>query len=184
MSQALTPAHERILLAVARRAVERHLDIAAPGSDPDTNDPLFKEKRGAFVTLKAGGELRGCIGYPLPVKPLDETIAEMAVAAASEDFRFTPLTAEELEETTIEISVLSLPRPVASPEEVEVGRHGIIVAKGSRRGLLLPQVPLEYGWDREEFLRHGCLKAGLPGDEWKKGARIEVFEARVFSEKP
>jgi uncharacterized protein (TIGR00296 family) len=73
-------------------------------------------------------------------------------------------------------------RPVGSPDEVEVGRHGIIVGKGSRRGLLLPQVPLEYGWGREEFLRHGCLKAGLPPDEWKEEARIEVFEARVFSE--
>jgi uncharacterized protein (TIGR00296 family) len=80
------------------------------------------------------------------------------------------------------VSVLTVPRPVGSPDEVEVGRHGIIIAKGARQGLLLPQVPLEYGWTREGYLRHGCLKAGLPPDEWKKGARIEVFEAQVFSE--
>ncbi len=92
------------------------------------------------------------------------------------------MTIEEVDRTRIEISVLSLPRRVQDVGEVEVGRHGIIVSKGVHRGLLLPQVPLEYGWDRETFLRHGCLKAGLPGDEWKKGALIEVFEARVFSE--
>ncbi len=181
MSAELTRNQERALLALARRAIENY--FASGGRlELGDRDPAFKEKRGAFVTLKIGGELRGCIGYPLPYKPLDEAVAEMAVAAASQDYRFDPLTPEELARTTIEISVLTVPRPVASPDEVEVGRHGIIVGKGSRQGLLLPQVPLEYGWGREEFLRHGCLKAGLPPDEWKKGARIEVFEARVFSE--
>ncbi len=181
MSSELTPEQERALLELARKAIENH--FAAGGRlRLEDRDAAFKEKRGAFVTLKIGGELRGCIGYPLPYKALDETVAEMAVAAASQDYRFEPLTPEEMERTTIEISVLTVPRPVGSPDEVEVGRHGIIVGKGSHRGLLLPQVPLEYGWDREEFLRHGCLKAGLPPNEWKKGARIEVFEARVFSE--
>ncbi|HEX2695304.1 MAG TPA: AmmeMemoRadiSam system protein A [Acidobacteriota bacterium] len=181
MSAELTRDEERALLGLARRAIENH--FAAGGRlRLEDRDPAFKEKRGAFVTLKIGGELRGCIGYPLPYKALDEAVAEMAVAAASQDYRFEPLTPEELERTTIEISVLTVPRTVGSPDEVEVGRHGIIVGKGSRQGLLLPQVPLEYGWSREEFLRHGCLKAGLPPDEWKKGARIEVFEARVFSE--
>jgi hypothetical protein len=106
----------------------------------------------------------------------------MAVAAASQDYRFEPLTPDDFARATIEISVLTVPRTVGSPDDVEVGRHGIVVSKGSRRGLLLPQVPGEYGWSREEFLRHGCLKAGLPPDEWKTGARIEIFEARVFSE--
>ncbi len=181
MSAGLTRDQEHVLLELARQSIENH--FAAGGrlrlEDPD---PAFKAKRGAFVTLKIGGELRGCIGYPLPYKALDETVAEMAVAAAAQDPRFEPLTPEELARTTIEISVLTVPKPVGSPDEVVVGRHGIVVSKGSRRGLLLPQVPGEYGWSREEFLRHGCLKAGLPPDEWKKGARIEVFEARVFSE--
>lgn len=181
MNAELTREQERALLALARASIERHFGAEAPVR-PELRDPLFREKRGAFVTLKAHGELRGCIGYPLPVKPLDETVAEMAVAAASQDYRFEPLTPDELRETVIEISVLTVPRPVASPAEVEVGRHGIILSKGGRKGLLLPQVPGEYGWGREEFLRHGCLKAGLPPDEWRKGARIEVFEARVFSE--
>ena len=181
MSSELTPQQERALLELARKAIENHLEAGGRFRLED-RDPVFREKRGAFVTLKIGGELRGCIGYPLPYKALDEAVAEMAVAAASQDYRFEPLTPEELARTTIEISVLTVPKPVGSPDEVEVGRHGIVVSKGSRQGLLLPQVPGEYGWSREEFLRHGCLKAGLPPDEWKKGARIEVFEARVFSE--
>ncbi len=181
MSAELTKAQERALLALARRSIENY--FAGGGKlRLEPRDPSFKVKRGAFVTLKMDGELRGCIGYPLPYKELDEAVAEMAVAAASQDYRFAPLTPEELAQTTIEISVLTVPRPVGSPEEVEVGRHGIIIGKGARQGLLLPQVPLEYGWTREEYLRHGCLKAGLPPDEWKKGARIEVFEAQVFSE--
>jgi AmmeMemoRadiSam system protein A len=139
-------------------------------------------KRGSFVTLKVGGSLRGCIGYPLPLKPLAETVVEMAIAAATQDFRFAPLRFEELDRLEVEISVLTLPRPVKDPAEVEVGRHGIIISKGHNRGLLLPQVPTEYGWDRETFLDHGCLKAGLPEDAWRKGAKVEVFEAQVFSE--
>ncbi|MHB8095934.1 MAG: AmmeMemoRadiSam system protein A [Candidatus Aminicenantales bacterium] len=181
MSGELTNVQERVLLELARKAIEHYFDTGRT-AHPETGDPLLREKRGAFVTLKTDGELKGCIGYPVPVKPLDATIAEMAVAAASQDYRFTPLTPEELGRTVIEISVLSLPRPVKTPDEVIVGRHGIIISKGSSRGLLLPQVPLEYGWDRETFLRHGSLKAGLPGDAWMKGARIEVFEAQVFSE--
>jgi AmmeMemoRadiSam system protein A len=182
MSSELTHEQERILLQLARRAIENHFR-AGGGLKPGPGDPVMKEKRGAFVTLKSDGELRGCVGYPLPLKPLDETIVEMAVAAASQDYRFAPLTPEEFVRTKIEISVLSLPRRVRDAGEVEVGRHGIVVSKGVHRGLLLPQVPLEHGWDRETFLRHGCLKAGLPADEWKKGANIEIFEARVFSEK-
>jgi AmmeMemoRadiSam system protein A len=134
------------------------------------------------VTLNVDGELRGCIGYPLPVKPLDETIIEMAVAAASQDTRFEPLRAEEMGRLEIDVSVLGLPEPIADPSEVVVGRHGIIISKGIHRGLLLPQVAVERGWDRETFLDHGCLKAGLPRDAWRKGAKIEVFTAQVFSE--
>ncbi len=134
------------------------------------------------MTLTVDGELRGCIGYPLPVKPLDETIIEMAVAAATQDTRFEPLSPDELKKLKIEISVLGLPEPVSDPGQVQVGCHGIIVSKGFSKGLLLPQVPVEQGWDRETYLRHGCLKAGLPPEEWKKGAKLEVFTAQVFSE--
>jgi AmmeMemoRadiSam system protein A len=181
MNEPLTPDEERSLLRLARRALEHYFETRRH-LEASIKDPRLTEKRGAFVTLKVKGELRGCIGYPLPLKPLAETVIEMAVAAASEDFRFEPLTREELDGTTIEISVLSLPEPLKNTEEVVVGRHGIIVSKGMNRGLLLPQVPLEHGWDRETYLRHGCLKAGIGPEEWKKGARIEVFTAQVFSE--
>ena len=180
MSEPLTPEDEQACLKLARQALEHYFETGERLRSPVKSGPL-KEKRGAFVTLTVGGELRGCIGYPLPVKPLDETVIEMAVAAATEDSRFDPLAPDELVRLKIEISVLRLPEP-AEAGRVEVGRHGLIVSKGYRRGLLLPQVPVEHGWDRETFLRHGCLKAGLPPDEWKRGAEIETFTAQVFSE--
>jgi AmmeMemoRadiSam system protein A len=181
MSAPLSDSQRAYLLELARRSVEA---AATEGRrvSPDTADPVLLEKRGAFVTLKSRGRLRGCIGYPLPFRPLADAVAEMAAAAATEDTRFSPIEPSELAELEIEISALTVPHPVASPREIIVGRHGIIVSKGPRKGLLLPQVPGEYGWDLETYLRHGCLKAGLPEDEWKKGARIEVFEAEVFSE--
>jgi AmmeMemoRadiSam system protein A len=181
MSEPLTPDEERACLQLARRALEHYFETGGMLPAP-ARKRKFKEKRGAFVTLTVAGDLRGCIGYPLPVKPLDETIIEMAVAAATQDTRFDPLDHKELSQLKIEISVLGLPEPVRDPKEVEVGRDGIIVSKGFYRGLLLPQVPVEHGWDRETYLRHGCLKAGLSPDEWKKGAEIEVFTAQVFSE--
>jgi AmmeMemoRadiSam system protein A len=181
MSEPLTPDEQKACLGLARRALEHYFKTESLLRTPVRSGPL-KEKRGAFVTLTVDGDLRGCIGYPLPVKPLDETIIEMAVAAASRDTRFDPLSPEELSRLHIEISVLGLPEPVHGPEDVEVGRHGIIVSKGYYKGLLLPQVPVEHGWDRETYLSHGCLKAGLGPDEWKKGAKIEVFTAQVFSE--
>lgn len=181
MSECLTQDQERYLLGLARRAVEHYFATGEHLRVP-AKEAWLKEKRGAFVTLKAGDELRGCVGYPGPYKPLGETVAEMAVAAATQDYRFNPLTPEELAGIRIEISVLSLAEPVEDAKDVEVGRHGIIIAKGHCRGLLLPQVPVEQKWDRETYLRHGCLKAGLGPDEWKKGAKIEVFTAQVFSE--
>jgi AmmeMemoRadiSam system protein A len=181
MSEPLTPEEERAALRLARRALERFFETGENLRSPIVSGPL-KEERGAFVTLHVDGELRGCIGYPLPVKPLDETIIEMAVAAASQDTRFEPLADKDLKKLKIEISVLSLPEPVGDPGQVQVGCHGIIVSKGFHRGLLLPQVPVEHAWDRETYLCHGCLKAGLPRDAWKKGAKIEVFSAQVFSE--
>jgi AmmeMemoRadiSam system protein A len=181
VSEPLTREEERASLGLARRALE-HYFRTGERLRPPAAKGVFKEKRGAFVTLTVGGDLRGCIGYPLPVKRLDETVVEMAVAAASQDTRFEPIGPDEMGHLRIEISVLGLPEPVSDPAEVVVGRHGIIVSKGYYKGLLLPQVPVEHGWDRETFLRHGCLKAGLPPEEWKKGAKIEVFTAQVFSE--
>lgn len=177
----LSHEQKKFLLSLARQAIENYLQ-RGEYIKPEVSDPALKEKKGAFVTLKVKGELRGCIGYPLPYKSLVETIIEMAVAAATQDFRFRSLELEELPSTTIEISVLSLPRPIERIKEIEVGRHGLIISKGAARGLLLPQVPLEYNWDLETYLAHGCLKAGLDPDCWKKGAKIEIFEAEVFNE--
>lgn len=182
MTDLLDKDEQRFLLGLARQAIAHYLETGKPPKIKKPENRKLLENRGAFVTLKVDGLLRGCIGYPLPVKALHETIMEMAVAAATQDYRFEPLTLEELPRTKIEISVLSLPEPVQDASEIEVGRHGIIITKGFARGLLLPQVPVEYGWDRETFLRHGCLKAGLDEDDWKKEARIEVFSAQVFSE--
>jgi len=181
VSEPLTREEEISCLKLARRALEHYFETGRHLRSPVKSGTL-KEKRGAFVTLTVDGELRGCIGYPLPVKPLDETIIEMAVAAATQDTRFEPLAATELEKLRIEISVLGLPEPVSDPGRIQVGCHGIIVSKGFNRGLLLPQVPVEHGWDRETFLCHGCLKAGLPAEEWKRGAKLEAFTAQVFSE--
>jgi len=143
----------------------------------------LKEKRGAFVTLKIGGELRGCIGYIIPVKPLYQTVRDVAESAALKDPRFSPVSARELPELEFEISALSPIRTVSNVDEIVVGRDGIIIKRGFYQGLLLPQVATEYGWSREEFLQHTCLKAGLPKDAWKQvGTDISVFSAEVFGE--
>jgi AmmeMemoRadiSam system protein A len=181
MNDYLDKDEQRFLLALARRSIEEFLKTGKR-LRPEAGSKKLFAKRGAFVTLKVDDQLRGCIGYPLPQKPLIETVAAMAVSAATQDYRFPSLKIEELPHTKIEISVLTLPQPVKEVKEIEVGRHGIIVSKGISRGLLLPQVPSEYGWNLETYLRHGCLKAGLDEDEWQKGAHIEVFEAQVFSE--
>jgi AmmeMemoRadiSam system protein A len=181
VSEILNKDQQKELLGLARGAIRLRLE-GRGGPRVEMKDAALSEKRGAFVTLTIAGQLRGCIGYPLPVKPLAEAVIEMAVAAATQDPRFDPITLEDLDKVRIEISVLSLPRKVKGPEDVEVGKHGIIISKGYRKGLLLPQVPTENKWDRETYLRYGCLKAGLAEDEWKRGVTIEVFTAHVFSE--
>jgi len=170
------------LLGLARDTIKNYL-AAGKRDCPPAGKPVFKEKRGVFVTLHCEGELRGCIGYPLPLKPLWEAVAEMAVAAATEDPRFPPVGAAELGKIDIEISVLTVPRKVPGPEAIQVGRDGIIISKGLMRGLLLPQVPVEQGWDLEQYVSYGCRKAGLPADEWQRGVQIETFQAVVFGEK-
>ncbi len=181
MSRSLDKNQQKFLLRLARQTIELYLKS---GKTPEIKieEEYLKENRGAFVTLKVSDQLRGCIGYPLPYKPLQETIIDVAISAATQDYRFSPLTYEELQDVKIEISVLSLPELIKDVKQIEVGRHGIIITKGPNKGLLLPQVPLEYDWDLETYLRHGCLKAGLDEDEWKKGVQIETFEAQVFSE--
>ena len=181
MKDFLDQDEQRFLLGLARDTIAGFLKTGKSPRPKAAAKELTK-KRGAFVTLKVDDQLRGCIGYPLPYKPLFETVVQMALAAATQDYRFPPIKLEELGRLKIEISVLTLPRPIQDAREVEVGRHGIIVSKGIAKGLLLPQVPTEHGWDRETYLRHGCLKAGLDEDEWQRGAQIEVFEAQVFAE--
>jgi AmmeMemoRadiSam system protein A len=149
---------------------------------PETPNAHLREPRGAFTTLHKNGTLRGCIGMLTAVKPLDETVREMARAAALKDPRFAPVSVEELDSLQLEISVLS-PMFAIAPEEVVVGRHGLTISYGGRRGLLLPQVAVEWKWDREKFLAQTCRKAGLAADQWKHGAQIEGFTAEVFGEK-
>lgn len=174
-----SPEERRILLALAHRSIA----AALADQSIDTTAPTehLAEARGAFTTLHLFGQLRGCIGYVLPVGSLYQTVAETARAAAFDDPRFQPVTEEEAPHLKIDISVLSVPRPI-QPEEVEVGRHGLIVSSGVRRGLLLPQVPAEWGWDRETFLAQTCIKAGLAPDAWQHGAEIQAFTAEVFGE--
>lgn len=172
---------QRFLLKLARDAIRYHFETGKP-PPVAAEEGALKEKRGAFVTLKREEQLRGCVGYPLPHDPLYLTVVEAAVMAATHDQRFPPLTLEELPDIRIEISVLTLPRKIENVSEITIGEHGIIVTQGLSRGLLLPQVPVEWNWDRDTFLRHGCLKAGLEEDAWEKGAEVQVFSAQVFAE--
>jgi AmmeMemoRadiSam system protein A len=174
--------HRRQLLATARSAITSRLTGEA-FRIPDAPPPL-REPRGAFVSLhaKASHALRGCIGYVEPTLPLIDVVARVAESAAFEDPRFPPLVARELPGIHIEISVLSVPEEIRL-EDIEVGVHGLIVERGPRRGLLLPQVALEYGWGREDLLDHTCRKAGLPAAAWREpGTRVLAFSAEVFGE--
>jgi AmmeMemoRadiSam system protein A len=181
MGNHLNTDQQTFLLNLARESIHHHLKTGKTLKRKVRDEELIK-KRGAFVTLKVNDQLRGCIGYPLPYKPLWETIRDVAIAAATQDYRFQSMTLEELPETVIEISVLTLPQPIKDVKEIEVGKHGIIVSKGPNKGLLLPQVPVEWDWDLETYLSHGCMKAGLDEDEWKRGVQIEIFSAQIFSE--
>jgi AmmeMemoRadiSam system protein A len=169
----------RALLNLAHRSIESA--ISGQPLDAPPPSPHLAQPRGAFTTLHLGGRLRGCIGYVLPSGPLYETVAETARAAAFDDPRFEAVTEEEAPYLKIEISVLSVPQPIRA-EDVVIGKHGLIVSSGARRGLLLPQVPLEWSWDRETFLAQTCMKAGLPPNAWERGASIQAFTAEVFGE--
>ena len=177
-----SPVERRWLLQLAHHTIRagvigRAVDTSA--STPATNH--LHQPRGAFVTLHENGQLRGCIGSITAYAPLDETVRDMALAAALEDPRFQPVGEDELDRLQLEISVLT-PMFAIAPEDVVVGLHGLMISHGGHRGLLLPQVPVEWGWDRETFLSQTCRKAGLPDDQWKKGAKLEAFTAEVFGE--
>ena len=169
-----------LLLQLAHDSILSVLENREVPMDPPS--PHLAEPRGAFTSLYLNGELRGCVGYILPVSSVYHAVIDTARAAAFEDTRFYPVTIEEATQLKIELSVLSPPRPI-SAEEVEVGRHGLLISLAGQRGLLLPQVPTERNWDRTPFLQQPCRKAGLPPDAWQKGAVIEAFTAEVFGEK-
>ena len=177
------------LVELARNAIETYITHKSIIKVPDNINPILNEEMGAFVTLTRNGDLRGCIGYPEPVKPLAQAVVEVAISAATGDPRFPPVTAAELEEIQVEVSVLTKPelievqKPAQYLEKVEVGRDGLIVERGMYRGLLLPQVPVEWNWDIEDFLANTCMKAGLPSDCWlDEGVKMYSFQSQIFSE--
>lgn len=177
----LTETHRRALIDVARRSIE----AAVRGGDMVPAIALeWPAATGVFVTIKRHGELRGCLGTLQVLGALDMEVARCAADSASRDPRFQPMTAAELDALRVEVSILGPLEPVdpPRPDAIEVGRHGLVVEQGSRRGLLLPQVALEWGWDAEQFLRHTCRKARLPEDAWQRGAIVYRFEADVFGE--
>lgn len=180
---ALGPDEKGELLKIARTTLETFLQERRLPEIQPRNRTLL-EKAGAFVTLEKKGDLRGCIGHMAADKPLSLTVQEMAIQAATGDPRFPAVSVTELPEIEIEISVLSPLRRITDPSEIQVGEHGLIVSQGWYRGVLLPQVAVREGWDREKFLGYTCLKAGLPFECWKSGrVQIEVFSAEVFGEK-
>ena len=193
MSFELSLEEGKFLISLARNTVKDYLENEETPKPPkDTPKKLF-EHCGVFVTISkvrnGEKELRGCIGYPYPTNPLVEAVIDSAIQAATGDPRFYPLSADELENVVFEVSVLTPPVPVqtANPKEyvskIKVGEDGLIIEKGFQKGLLLPQVPVEWGWCEEEFLCQCCVKAGLPPDSWlTKGVKIYKFKAIIFEE--
>ena len=173
-------AEERaLLLQLAHQAILSALSEQEVSLDPPT--PHLAEARGVFTSLYLRNELRGCVGYVLPVKPLYHAVAETARGAAFADSRFAPITRAESPELKIQLSILTVPQPIAA-DAIEIGRHGLLLTMQSHRGLLLPQVAVEHGWNRVTFLEQTCRKAGLPPDAWQQGAKIEAFMAEIFGD--
>ncbi len=189
----LTLEQGRFLVKLARQAIATALQTGEVLSAPFDVMGELKEQRGVFVTLHRHfvGErmLRGCIGVPLPLKPLVEATIESALNAAFRDPRFPPLEAEEFSQVTVEVSVLTVPKllevtdPKEYPAKIRIGQDGLLIESEWQRGLLLPQVALEHGFDAVTFLGQACLKAGLPKDAWQKGdIRVHTFQAQIFAE--
>jgi uncharacterized protein (TIGR00296 family) len=183
----------KFLIQLARNAVKTYLETGKTVKAPEETPKKLFERCGVFVTLNSlkNGEknLRGCIGYPYPTSPLVEAVIDSALNAATRDPRFYPLSLSELDKVVFEVSVLTPPETVEveNPKEylskIKVGKDGLIVEKGAFKGLLLPQVPVEWGWCEEEFLCHCCVKAGIPPDSWlTKGVKIYRFHAIIFEE--
>ena len=177
------------MVKLARQTIEGYLRTGKKIPAPKTTEKLL-ERRGVFVTLTKNGELRGCIGHPLPTMPLVEAVMDAAISSATGDPRFHPVGAEELRDVKIEVSVLSEPEvikvknPREYPKRIVIGRDGLMIEWSGYAGLLLPQVPVEYKWDAEEFLSHLCMKAGLMPDHWlRKDVSISRFSAQIFAEK-
>ncbi len=181
-NEGLSPTEQEELLHLARETIQTYLqERRIPPYQ--TDNPHFLQDGGAFVTLKKEGDLRGCIGYIWSEEPIYETIQRAAVAAAVQDPRFPPVTLSELPGLTVEISLLSPLKRVEDPNDIVVGKHGLLIRRGYYQGLLLPQVALEQGWDREQFLRGVCRKAGLSPDAWKDPTgELYFFTAEVLGE--
>ncbi|MBC8473858.1 MAG: AmmeMemoRadiSam system protein B [Candidatus Omnitrophica bacterium] len=179
----LNKEEKKKLISIARTSI---LEAVTGESQAaiQVNEARLKEKSGAFVTIKKHSQLRGCIGYIQAVKPLHETVKDVAKSAAINDYRFSPVSKGELGDIELEISVLTPLKRISDVKEIEVGKHGLVMKRGFNSGLLLPQVPTEHNWDKQTFLEHTCLKAGLSKDSWKdESTEIYIFSAEVFSEK-
>jgi AmmeMemoRadiSam system protein A len=182
VAELLTKKEQRELLKIARDTV---VGFVTSGKIPAVNTASagLQGRNGCFVTIKQQGQLRGCIGNFESDNQLYRLVQEMAVAAATQDPRFYPMKPQDLDSFDLEISVLSPLKLISSVDDIKVGTHGIYLIHKSYRGVLLPQVATEYGWDRDTFLKHTCLKAGLPENAWEKGCEIYIFSALVFGEK-
>lgn len=186
----LTLEEGKKVVKIARKTIQKYLKDGKSPNVPPGLPEKFEERRGVFVTLNKNEELRGCIGRPLPNQTLIEGLMDSAISAATADPRFPSLELEELEDITIEISVLTPPEkielddPKKYPEHIEIGKDGLIAKLKNRKGLLLPQVPVDNNWNTEEFLSQTCLKAGLSPDAWlRKDVEFKKFSAQVFEEK-
>jgi uncharacterized protein len=182
MTELLTEREQKELLRIARETIIAHVsgNTISDVSNPSRGLTL---KNGCFVTIKQKGQLRGCIGNFVSDKPLWQLVQEMAKSAATQDPRFYPMKPADLDEFEVDISMLSPLKKISDVEDIVVGTHGIYIIKNHCRGVLLPQVATEYGWDRDTFLRHTCIKAGLQEEAWKKDCEIYIFSAQVFGEK-
>lgn len=174
-----SPEERALLLRLAHESILSAFEQREISLEPPTAH--LAEARGVFTSLYRKGNLRGCVGFVLPVQSVYRAVAEAARAAAFEDTRFHPVTLEEARQLEIELSILSPPQVVRA-DDIEIGRHGLLISMAGRRGLLLPQVAVEHEWDSLTFLQQTCHKAGLPSDAWEKGAIIEAFTAEVFGE--
>ncbi|MCQ1536180.1 TIGR00296 family protein [Methanosarcina sp. KYL-1] len=187
----LTESEGRTAVKLARATIESFLGGKGrikPSEKGFELSPVFKEKRGVFVTLTEHELLRGCIGHPFPDTSLEEAILDSAISAATRDPRFPPVENTEMEEVVVEVTVLTPPERIDAPPEklpelIEIGRHGLLVRQGYYQGLLLPQVAPENDFDAIDFLSHTCMKAGLPADAWLTGAEVYWFEGQIFKEK-